>query len=431
MASELRRVYHDLNAHLVERQILPEMQAVVQAQSFRARAGARAAAGRLRRPRRSPTSTPRWRGCSAPPARRDGRPGARGRRDRQVAPATRGFVQSLTGLQQPGADAIATAAGLANVIRDLKAAPQSAALPGVDALTIDIVAMLFDFVFEDRQIPGDGEGAARAPADPDAQGGAARPRASSPRAPTPRGSCSTAWRAPPSAWTRRARAARPRSRKLEEVVGRVLARIRRRHRALRHARRRDGGVPRPAGRGRERDRDAHRPARGGARAARDRPRRRGGGGGPPARRARLGSGAGARHARGRLGARARERPRRSRARARGPWIAMLTTVDELLWSVEPKATRGGPPPPRGRDSRAHPQPARGPCAGRRRGGGARGVPRGAGRLPCGRGEGRAQGHGVAGPARGAGRPRRRARWPRPRSSARWFPRATSTSRRSA
>ncbi|MDH5264226.1 MAG: DUF1631 domain-containing protein, partial [Betaproteobacteria bacterium] len=71
----------------------------------------------------------------------------------QVSTATRGFVQSLTGLQQPGADAITTAEGLANVIRDLKAAPQSAALQGVDALTIDIVAMLFDFVFEDRQIP--------------------------------------------------------------------------------------------------------------------------------------------------------------------------------------------------------------------------------------------------------------------------------------
>jgi hypothetical protein len=40
-----------------------------------------------------------------------------------------------------------------NVIRDLKAAPQGAALASADALTIDIVAMLFDFVFEDRQIP--------------------------------------------------------------------------------------------------------------------------------------------------------------------------------------------------------------------------------------------------------------------------------------
>jgi hypothetical protein len=72
-----------------------------------------------------------------------------------LAPATRGFVRTLTGLQQPGpaAPAPATAEAIANVIRDLKAASQSGPLPGVDAMTIDIVAMLFDFVFEDRQIP--------------------------------------------------------------------------------------------------------------------------------------------------------------------------------------------------------------------------------------------------------------------------------------
>lgn len=147
VASELRRVYHDLNAHLVERHILPDIKP-----SYR------------RNPAEPAPDKPR----AAPPvasvadvhaalARLLGAAGAGegspALAAAQVSPATRGFVQSLTGLQLPGADAIATAEGLANVIRDLKAAPQSAALPGVDALTIDIVAMLFDFVFEDRQIP--------------------------------------------------------------------------------------------------------------------------------------------------------------------------------------------------------------------------------------------------------------------------------------
>jgi hypothetical protein len=60
-------------------------------------------------------------------------------------------VHSLTRLQQPaGASSVAPTV---NVIRDLKSAPQGAALAPDDSLTIDIVAMLFDFVFEDRQIP--------------------------------------------------------------------------------------------------------------------------------------------------------------------------------------------------------------------------------------------------------------------------------------
>ncbi len=43
--------------------------------------------------------------------------------------------------------------GLMNVVRRIKAAPQSASLGTIDAMTIDIVAMLFDYIFEDRQIP--------------------------------------------------------------------------------------------------------------------------------------------------------------------------------------------------------------------------------------------------------------------------------------
>lgn len=146
VAGELRRVYHDLNAHLVERQILPEIKPAF---------------------RRNPAAPASRREPAAPPASGEeihatlsrllgaldpGRASPPGPAEAiAVSPATRGFVQSLTGLQQPGA--VAAAADLANVIRDLRASAQSASLPGADAMTIDIVAMLFDFIFEDRQIP--------------------------------------------------------------------------------------------------------------------------------------------------------------------------------------------------------------------------------------------------------------------------------------
>jgi Protein of unknown function (DUF1631) len=42
---------------------------------------------------------------------------------------------------------------LMNVVRRIKSAPQSASLGTIDAMTIDIVAMLFDYIFDDRQIP--------------------------------------------------------------------------------------------------------------------------------------------------------------------------------------------------------------------------------------------------------------------------------------
>ena len=154
VAGELRRIYHDLNAHLVERQILPEIKptfrrnppsaargAPAPASSGAAPAGAAAADAYavLAQLLGAASSTP----GSAPLA-----PAAP-----FVSPETRGFVQSLTGLQQGGPAADLGSLELANVIRSLKAAPSSASLAGVDAMTIDIVAMLFDFIFEDRQIP--------------------------------------------------------------------------------------------------------------------------------------------------------------------------------------------------------------------------------------------------------------------------------------
>jgi len=142
LAGELRHLYQELNAHLVARQVLPEVRPTFRrnpAPAARAPAPTGSAAADIHAALVELLGALTPPGAAAAPA--------------ALAPATRGFVRTLTGLQQPAPAAPATAEAIANVIRDLKAAAQSGPLPGVDTMTIDIVAMLFDFVFEDRQIP--------------------------------------------------------------------------------------------------------------------------------------------------------------------------------------------------------------------------------------------------------------------------------------
>ncbi|HEX4944244.1 MAG TPA: DUF1631 domain-containing protein, partial [Usitatibacteraceae bacterium] len=154
VAGELRRVYRDLNVHLAERQILPEIRP-----SYR-RSPASPATGDDRQPG-APATTGAGPApdvhaalarlllaASAPADALSALP-----EEPAVSPATRGFVKLLTSLQLPGSGANSVATGLPNVIRELRESPQSSILVGGDAMTIDIVAMLFDFVFEDRQIP--------------------------------------------------------------------------------------------------------------------------------------------------------------------------------------------------------------------------------------------------------------------------------------
>ncbi|MGZ5111009.1 MAG: DUF1631 family protein, partial [Usitatibacter sp.] len=68
--------------------------------------------------------------------------------------APQSFVAELTRMHREVAPASGDAGnGLVNVVRGLRTGPESASLGTVDAMTIDIVAMLFDYVFEDRHIP--------------------------------------------------------------------------------------------------------------------------------------------------------------------------------------------------------------------------------------------------------------------------------------
>ena len=53
----------------------------------------------------------------------------------------------------PELDASALSAGTSNVLRDLKATIAANDLPQVDVMTIDIVAMMFDYILDDKNIP--------------------------------------------------------------------------------------------------------------------------------------------------------------------------------------------------------------------------------------------------------------------------------------
>ena len=179
---ELHNIYHDLNSHLVERRILPEI-----------RPGVRRPPSQPRRPKSaSPTTAPAPTAAPAPVAPRSegdilgalaellnggapagavaggsamGGGGSGGGAATPAWPTAPGapqaastvptsFVTELTRMHREidAQDGI-PGEGLMNVVRRIKAAPQSASLGTIDAMTIDIVAMLFDYIFEDRQIP--------------------------------------------------------------------------------------------------------------------------------------------------------------------------------------------------------------------------------------------------------------------------------------
>jgi hypothetical protein len=174
---DLHSIYHDLNSHLVARSILPEVRAGMRRAVMPPVVPRRPKAARPPAGPGVPAATPAGgesdilaalarllgnvapaqpvaAGYSSPAA-----PGIAG-----ASPAAPGsasgapsvpasFVSELTRMHRETGGALADDAVLQNVLRRIKAAPQSATLGTVDAMTIDIVAMLFDYIFEDRHIP--------------------------------------------------------------------------------------------------------------------------------------------------------------------------------------------------------------------------------------------------------------------------------------
>ncbi len=165
--AELQRVYHDLNAHLVARRILPEVRA-----SARRAAPVRRAAAPVKTPESAQDlygTLAQLLGAASSAAQGAGVIGrgtgtgnvsgtgtgtgaASSSGDASMAAPQAAFVAELTRMHR-GASPTPGDTGLVNILKDLKNAPQGALLATVDAMTIDIVAMLFDFVFEDEHIP--------------------------------------------------------------------------------------------------------------------------------------------------------------------------------------------------------------------------------------------------------------------------------------
>ena len=149
---DLQRVYQELNSHLVARHILPEIRPVTPKNAAPARP----------KPAPQPAREPEAKPMSQADVFRalsqilGGAQGAAGTDVGAVgaAPAPQAFVAELTRMHRDGGPLISAADEiLVNVVKTVKAAPHSAALSTVDAMTIDIVAMLFDYIFDDRHIP--------------------------------------------------------------------------------------------------------------------------------------------------------------------------------------------------------------------------------------------------------------------------------------
>ncbi|MBL8472853.1 MAG: DUF1631 domain-containing protein [Rhodocyclaceae bacterium] len=93
-----------------------------------------------------------------------GAPGGMGADAGQLAASTADFMQNLSALQRavqqlPGTFAAAPLGmggadlpGVSNVLHNLRDSQTGQQLPPLDAITVDIIAMLFDFIFDDEQI---------------------------------------------------------------------------------------------------------------------------------------------------------------------------------------------------------------------------------------------------------------------------------------
>lgn len=151
---ELRAIYADLNAHLAERQILPELRPATRRAAPAAAASAPqpvAAAPAAEAPAADLFATLAQLLGAAAGAVSASAPAAGAPAAPMPLPEAGALLAELTRLHR--ALPAAQAEPGENLVRGLKSGPHAAQLSTVDAMTIDIVAMLFDYVYEDRHIP--------------------------------------------------------------------------------------------------------------------------------------------------------------------------------------------------------------------------------------------------------------------------------------
>jgi hypothetical protein len=170
LIDEIETIYHDLNDLLIQRNILPQVR--LGARKTQQTASSARSSGGAKDP-----AAPSAPGGDAKDwfallqqlvggTRGAGVAGVTGNTQWPIMPpseASLAAMQSLTQLQQGRIDALATAlpglnssallSGKTNVLHEIKGTDIAAGFGQMDAMTIDIVAMLFDYVFDDKRIP--------------------------------------------------------------------------------------------------------------------------------------------------------------------------------------------------------------------------------------------------------------------------------------
>ncbi len=170
MVDEIETIYHDLNDLLIQRNILPQIR--LGARKTQRTADGAGSASQEKAPNASPVpggDAKDWFALLQQlvgGARGPGVAGVTGNTQWPVMPpseASLAAMQGLTNLQQgriealgaaiPGLNAAVLMSGKSNVLHEIKGSNLAAGFGQMDAMTIDIVAMLFDYVFDDKRIP--------------------------------------------------------------------------------------------------------------------------------------------------------------------------------------------------------------------------------------------------------------------------------------
>ncbi|HZZ92645.1 MAG TPA: DUF1631 family protein [Usitatibacter sp.] len=174
----LNGIYHEINAQLIERRILPEVRLGVRrvpnaATRMPQSAAPQSAAPQSGAPREGVTqqdvfaTLSQWLSQATAVSRGPGGDGTGAAPNAAASGATDGvaaaggapgapdaqLVAQLTRMhREAGGQAVESAQALVNTVKAIRSSPLAASLGSVDAMTIDVVGMLFDYIFEDRHI---------------------------------------------------------------------------------------------------------------------------------------------------------------------------------------------------------------------------------------------------------------------------------------
>ncbi len=175
MPRQVKAIYQDINQLLVDKGVLIKIRVGMKKQTAASVAGEPAAAGNEMAAPSRPGDGGLFAALQQLLTRGIGGAGAAGGSGAGAASAmimeggtqqaglpeqSMAVLHSLTQLQQgqlagvgSALDAASLSNGQVNVLREIKAGPVASSMGHVDAMTLDIVAMLFDYILDDRRIP--------------------------------------------------------------------------------------------------------------------------------------------------------------------------------------------------------------------------------------------------------------------------------------